>query len=41
MQKKDGTKIGYVAHYVADGKRELGYFIVPKERKKGRSTETI
>lgn len=41
VQKKDGTKIGYVAHYVTDGKRELGYFIIPKERKKGRATEAI
>ena len=41
VHKKDGTKIGYVAHYVADGKRELGYFILPEERQKGYANEAI
>jgi ribosomal-protein-alanine N-acetyltransferase len=41
VQKKDGTKIGYVAHFLADGQTELGYFIVPKERKKGYVSEAI
>ncbi len=41
VQKKDGTEIGYAAHYRAAGETELGYFIVPDERKKGYVTETV
>ena len=41
MQKKNGTKIGYVAHFLAAGETELGYFIVPKERRKGYVSEAI
>jgi RimJ/RimL family protein N-acetyltransferase len=41
VQKKDGTKIGYVAHFLATGETELGYFIVPDERGKGYVSETI
>jgi ribosomal-protein-alanine N-acetyltransferase len=41
VQKKDGTKIGYVAHFKAAGETELGYFIVPTERKKGYVSEAI
>ena len=41
VQKKDETKIGYVAHFLAAGQTELGYFIVPKERNKGYVSETI
>ena len=41
VQKKDGTKIGYVAHFLAAGETELGYFIVPSERGKGYVSEAI
>jgi len=41
VQKKDGTKIGYVAHFLASGETELGYFIVPNERSKGYVSEAI
>ena len=41
VQKKDGTKIGYVAHFLAAGETELGYFIVPNERGKRYVSETI
>ena len=41
VQKKDGTRIGYVAHFLAAGETELGYFIVPNERGKGYVSETI
>lgn len=41
VQKKDGRKIGYVAHFLAAGQTELGYFIVPKERNKGYVSEAI
>ncbi len=41
VQKKDGTKIGYAAHFLAAGETELGYFIVPNERSKGYVSEAI
>ena len=41
VQKKDGTKIGYIAHFLAAGETELGYFIVPSERGKGYVSEAI
>jgi ribosomal-protein-alanine N-acetyltransferase len=41
VQKKDGTKTGYVAHFLAAGETELGYFIVPSERGKGYVSEAI
>jgi ribosomal-protein-alanine N-acetyltransferase len=41
VEKKDGTKIGYVAHFLAAGEIELGYFIVPSERRKGYVSEAI
>ena len=41
VEKKDGTKIGYIAHFLAAGETELGYFIVPSERRKGYVTEAI
>jgi len=41
VQKKNGTKIGYVAHFQAAGETELGYFIVPTQRRKGHVTEAI
>ena len=41
VQKKDGTKIGYIAHFLAAGEIELGYFVVPNERSKGYVNEAI
>ncbi len=41
VQKKDGSRIGYAAHFKAAGETELGYFIVPRERGKGYVTEAI
>ena len=41
VQKKDGTKIGYVAHFLEAGETEVGYFIVPSERSKGYVSEAI
>lgn len=37
--KHDGTKVGYVAHYLARKRHEIGYGIVPNERNKGYCTE--
>ena len=41
VQKKNGTRIGYVAHFQAAGETELGYFIIPTQRRKGYVTEAI
>jgi RimJ/RimL family protein N-acetyltransferase len=41
VEKKDGTRIGSVAHFLAAGEIELGYFIVPTERSKGYAGEAI
>jgi RimJ/RimL family protein N-acetyltransferase len=41
VEKKDGTRIGYTAHFLAAGEIELGYFIVPSERRKGYVSEAI
>ncbi len=41
VQRKNGTKIGYVAHFKAAGETELGYFVIPAQRRKGYVTEAI
>jgi ribosomal-protein-alanine N-acetyltransferase len=41
VEKKDGTKIGYIAHFLASGEIELGYFTVPSERSRGYVSEAI
>jgi len=42
VEKKDGSKLGYVAHYLAAGKlTEIGYALVPNERGKGYGTEAV
>ena len=41
VEKKDGTRIGYMAHFLAAGEIELGYFIVPSERSRGYVSEAI
>lgn len=44
IEKKDGTEIGWIAHYVGSpnfGWIEIGYGIVPSERSKGHGTEAI
>jgi ribosomal-protein-alanine N-acetyltransferase len=39
IEKKDGSKIGYVVHYSAGRLPEIGYAIVPSERRKGYCVE--
>lgn len=39
IEKKDGTKIGYITHYLAREQNEIGYGIIHKERDKGYCTE--
>ena len=41
VEKKDGTKIGFINHFLSAGEIELGYFIVPSERGKGYVSEAI
>ncbi|NWF86615.1 GNAT family N-acetyltransferase [Candidatus Bathyarchaeota archaeon] len=44
IEKKDGNKIGWAAHYLSApnfGWIEIGYAIAPNERNKGYATETI
>ena len=41
VEKKDGTKIGFIAHFLSAGEIELGYFIIPSERGKGHVSEAI
>jgi RimJ/RimL family protein N-acetyltransferase len=39
IEKKDGTKIGTIAHFPTARLMEIGYVLVPNERKKGYCTE--
>jgi len=45
IEKKDGSKIGYICHFVlahpAGKLLEIGYSLVPNERGKGNSTEAV
>jgi RimJ/RimL family protein N-acetyltransferase len=43
IEKKDGTKIGWISHRLAqpDGWTEIGYLILPKERRKSYGAEAI
>ena len=44
VEKKNGTKVGWVCHYISSqnfGWIEIGYYLVPKEREKGYGTEAI
>jgi len=41
IEKKDGTKIGFISHFLSGGEREIGYNIVPNERNKGYAKEAI
>jgi ribosomal-protein-alanine N-acetyltransferase len=41
IEKKDGAKVGFIAHFLRAGEIELGYNIVPTERRKGYASEAI
>jgi len=41
VEKKDGTKVGFISHFLSAGESEIGYNIVPKERNKGYANEAI
>ena len=40
IEKKDGTKIGFIAHFVAHG-TVIGYALLPDERGKGYGSEAV
>jgi RimJ/RimL family protein N-acetyltransferase len=41
IEKKDETKIGYVAHYLSRSRRAIGIAILPNERSKGYGSEVV
>jgi len=41
VEKLDGTKIGYIAHFKSKGCVGIGYMLVPGERGKGYGTEAV
>jgi RimJ/RimL family protein N-acetyltransferase len=41
IEKKDGTKIGLVVVELEGGVQELGYGVIPNERRKGYCTEAV
>jgi len=41
IEKKDGTKIGTIYHFLNGNYMEIGYILVPSERKKGYGSEAI
>ena len=41
IEKKDGTKIGTVFHFLNGNYMEIGYILAPNERKKGYGSEAI
>jgi RimJ/RimL family protein N-acetyltransferase len=41
IEKKDGMKIGTVFHFLNGNFMEIGYILVPNERKKGYGSEAI
>jgi RimJ/RimL family protein N-acetyltransferase len=41
IEKEDGTKIGTIFHFLNGNYMEIGYILVPSERKKGYGSEAI
>jgi len=41
IEKKDGTKVGFIQRWPVKNSQELGYAIVPGERGKGYCTEAV
>jgi ribosomal-protein-alanine N-acetyltransferase len=39
IEKKDGTKVGYIDHFLWGNMLEIGYGLIPNERRKGYCTE--
>ena len=41
IEKMDGSKIGYIAHFKTKGCVGIGYMLVPEERGKGYGSEAV
>ena len=45
IEKKDKTRIGLITHFIVKARpyelTEIGYFLIPRERKKGYCTEAV
>jgi RimJ/RimL family protein N-acetyltransferase len=41
IEKKDGTKVGFIEHTSVRGYSEIGYVLTPSERGKGYCTEAV
>jgi ribosomal-protein-alanine N-acetyltransferase len=41
IEKKDGTKIGLIAHFLSSGRTAIGYALLPNERGKGSGSEAV
>jgi len=41
IEKKDGSKIGGISHFPVGELLEIGYTLIPSERKKGYCTEAV
>ena len=41
IEKKDGSKIGYIGHFLVGKLWEISYFLIPSERGKGYGTEAV
>jgi RimJ/RimL family protein N-acetyltransferase len=41
IEKKDGTKVGFMEYFTIDNLLEIAYFLAPNERGKGYCTEAI
>ena len=41
IEKKDGSKIGNIGHRSVGRAQEIGYAVLPSERKKGHCTEAV
>ncbi len=41
IEKKDGTKIGFINHFTFGRELEIGFALVPSERRKGYCTEAV
>ena len=41
IEKKDGTRIGFITHFTFGRQLELGFALAPSERKKGYCTEAV
>jgi RimJ/RimL family protein N-acetyltransferase len=41
IEKKDGTKIGFIGHFPDRNNLEIGYALIPSERGKGYGTEAV